>query len=84
MLVSSSEEPLYTAVVEQCRTGGGTVGENYKVYGLQSLPTLPPHLSSYNICPLHLHTCSYMHKHTYTGGGGVGEFLQITLRILVK
>ena len=29
ILVSSSEEPLYTAVVEQCGTGGGTVGENH-------------------------------------------------------
>ena len=27
MLVSSPVEPLYTAVVEQCVTGSGTVGE---------------------------------------------------------
>ena len=37
MSVSSSVEPLYTAVVEQCGTGSGTVGENNTLY------FTPPH-----------------------------------------
>ena len=92
MLVSSSEEPLYTAVVEQFGTGGGTVGENYMVCS-----HYPLYLIIYKykctctfyhliipFTPPHTCTCSNMHKHTYTGGGGAGKFLQIARRILAK
>ena len=52
MLVSSSVEPLYTAVVEQCGTGSGTVAENNRLY-LQPLPT--------PLLQLHVHT----HTHNW-------------------
>ena len=74
MLVSSSEEPLYTAVVEQCGTGSGTVGDHVNVnvkLHLQSLPTPLSHIHAniHILClfsiPSHCHT-PHTHTHTHT------------------
>ena len=46
MLVSSSEEPLYTAVVEQCGIGGGTAKENHRSHHIPDsslIARLSPH-----------------------------------------
>ena len=71
MLVSSSVEPLYTAVVEQYGTASGTAGEITIILAITSHSTLPDTymLLSYSLTLAHghaMHTLMYVHTHPHT------------------
>lgn len=73
MSVSSSEEPLYTAVVEQCGTASGTAGEITIILVITSHSTLPDTymLLSYSLTLAHGHAmqtlmCANTHAHMHT------------------
>ena len=69
ILASSSEEPLYTAVVEQCGTGGGTVGDHVNVNACAAAITTRSYTSKMytHTTPVYYHLIlSHTHTHTHT------------------